>query len=363
LNYKENKGVIKEVILDANCKEISRKLLINNSHHHSYPFTFKDSNGHWRIIPESLQAKVTKVYNAEGVTTGEMLPGVPVIDPSIIFDGTIYWLFCTHSTPFTDGCALLYIYYAEDLSGPFHPHLLNPVKSDVRASRPGGSFFEHDGKLYRPAQDCSRTYGGALQIQRIDKLTPADFVERGVLLLKPVAPYSLGLHHLALMGDKFLVDGKRKAFSLKRLFWNILRKEPPLPSVPNSIATAIVLYPASWEKVCVSSGVYSDGWCQKNFKIAVDIKFPMILALEVEYPGWQATKSQLLRVTTGKSYRYHNIKHGVHILEITLDKGVQQIDITARSKFRMPSPDVRSCALSIRSLRLDRLNNLVEIHE
>ncbi len=37
-----------------------------------------------------------------------------------------------------------------------------------------------DGALYRPAQDCSVTYGGAVVINRIDRLTPEEFSEQPV---------------------------------------------------------------------------------------------------------------------------------------------------------------------------------------
>ena len=37
-------------------------------------------------------------------------------------------------------------------------------------ARPGGRMFREDGKLYRPAQDCSRKYGEALIIYQVDAL-------------------------------------------------------------------------------------------------------------------------------------------------------------------------------------------------
>ena len=61
----------------------------------------------------------------------------------------------------------LYIFYADELLGPWRPHSKNPVKIDVRSAGPAGPFFWYEGALYRPTQDCSRLYGGCINITRI----------------------------------------------------------------------------------------------------------------------------------------------------------------------------------------------------
>ena len=37
-------------------------------------------------------------------------------------------------------------------------------------ARMAGQFFEYEGKIYRPAQDCNRNYGGAVIIESVEKL-------------------------------------------------------------------------------------------------------------------------------------------------------------------------------------------------
>ena len=65
--------------------------------------------------------------------------------------------------PLTD----LHIWWSDDLFGQWRPHAANPVKIDARSARPAGTPFVHAGTLYRPAQDCSHTYGGAVAICRV----------------------------------------------------------------------------------------------------------------------------------------------------------------------------------------------------
>jgi hypothetical protein len=106
------------------------------------------------------------------------------------------------------------VWWADDLLGDWHPHASNPVKIDVRSARPAGTPFVHDGVLYRPAQDCSRSYGGGVAICRVDALTPTEFREEVVRVIRSMPnAYRRGTHTLASIGDATLVDGKRLVFT------------------------------------------------------------------------------------------------------------------------------------------------------
>jgi hypothetical protein len=108
------------------------------------------------------------------------------------------------------------------LDGVWRPHVLNPLKCDIRSARPAGRPFRLDGRLYRPAQDCSRVYGGGLAINEILDLSPSSFRERTVLTVQPDpgGPYPDGIHHLVIEDGLILLDGCRlrrdPLFLLKR---------------------------------------------------------------------------------------------------------------------------------------------------
>jgi hypothetical protein len=99
------------------------------------------------------------------------------------------------------------------------------VKCDLRSARPAGPLFIMDGALYRPAQDCSVTYGGAVVINRVERLTPEEFVERPVRRLAPATqgPYPHGLHTLSGAGNVTLVDGKRHVLSAASVTFRLRR--------------------------------------------------------------------------------------------------------------------------------------------
>jgi hypothetical protein len=132
----------------------------------------------------------------------------PLYDPTLFEHEGRWWMFGTLA-PLTN--VALQIYYSDTFEGPYRPHVLNPVKFDIRSSRPAGTPFIHDGQLWRPAQDSSRTYGGRIAFNRILELTPETFREETVRYFGPVmgSTYDKGLHTVVQVGDVTLIDGKR----------------------------------------------------------------------------------------------------------------------------------------------------------
>jgi hypothetical protein len=121
----------------------------------------------------------------------------------------------------------LHIYCAENSDSTFEPHAANPVKTDVRSSRPGGTPFVHNGKLYRPAQDCSTDYGAAIVIHEVTLLTPTEFSEREVRRISPQQSWACnkGLHTLSVLNEnETLIDAKKYVFNTAQ-FRRVLRRK------------------------------------------------------------------------------------------------------------------------------------------
>jgi hypothetical protein len=68
-----------------------------------------------------------------------------------------------------------------------------------------------DGVLYRPAQDCASTYGGAITINRIESLSPERFEEVPVASVEPDpdSAFPDGVHTLVVGDRRVYIDGKR----------------------------------------------------------------------------------------------------------------------------------------------------------
>ena len=221
---RSNRGQISALEFTEEASLVHSAPAISAGVHLSYPFLL-EHEGRLYCIPESQEAGEVAVYGLEESPhvwrrMATLLPDVAAVDSTVFFHAGRWWLFCTQADAVGDANVDLYIYHALDLFGPWQAHAGNPVKSDVGGARPAGTPFVRDRRLYRPAQDCSRTYGGRLVLHEVTALTPVDFAEQPVRFLEPHrrGPYPHGLHTLSGAGPLTFIDGKRRVLSLRPFF-------------------------------------------------------------------------------------------------------------------------------------------------
>jgi len=182
---------------------------LKRDYHLSYPFIFQWQDRHF-MIPETAANGTIEVYRCEAFPhewkiETVLFEGVAARDATLLEVDGLWWMFVAMAdTEFSDQ---LHIYYSESPFGPWKPHRRNPVKSDVRNSRPAGRLFHWNGDLYRPAQDSSRRYGYGMRINRVVRLTPAEFVEEEVSQVLPQWRKDLrGTHTLNICEDLTVID-------------------------------------------------------------------------------------------------------------------------------------------------------------
>jgi hypothetical protein len=184
--------------------------------HTSYPFLVEDE-GSVFLLPETAAAGHLVLYEAVDFPgrwrpAATLLEDIPAVDASVVeFEGA-WWMFATRLDRGANHN--LFIWHAPRLTGPWTPHTRNPVKTDSRSARPGGTPFVLAGKLYRPSQDDSHGYGGRVVVNEVELLTPRAFAERPVRWIEPQdgSPYQDGLHTLSGAGTRTLVDGNARHF-------------------------------------------------------------------------------------------------------------------------------------------------------
>lgn len=199
-------------------------VILEENWHLSYPFIFKHNDNIY-CIPEAKDHKNVELYKLDLNTmklvhVRTLIKDLEAVDPSLIFHQNAWYLF------FTAGYASnveLHIWHSETLEGEFIPHVLNPIKSNVGNSRPAGSLFYIDGILYRPAQDCSRSYGSRVILNEVKILSEDSFLEITANVLEPPKGFT-GLHNLSFAGDYMIFDCKRMKFSSSNFFYQIKRK-------------------------------------------------------------------------------------------------------------------------------------------
>lgn len=211
------RGRIAVFALDERLEVTKTSTVIERPWHLSYPIVF-DWKGARHLITESSAAGTLTLYRCiefphRWETVTNIIEGRAAVDGTLHFDGQRWFLFVAVSESPLDvdpriWCDL-FVFWALDPAGPWHPHAANPVLSDVRRARPAGAFFRHEGRLIRPAQDCSTDYGYAIVFHEVLRLDPDHYEERVIGRLDPDwAPGLRGCHTYARCGTLEIVDGK-----------------------------------------------------------------------------------------------------------------------------------------------------------
>jgi hypothetical protein len=196
--------------------ELGRKGVINGptkvlerDYHLSYPFVFEWNDSYY-MVPETAANRTIELYRStkfpfEWQLEKVLMTGVRAKDATLAEIDDKWWMFVSiaeHSFPDE-----LSVFWADSPLGPWTPHPRNPVKSDVRGSRPAGKLFEWNGDLYRPAQDSSGLYGYAISINRVTRLDQKAFREEQVSNIFPNWDKKLlGTHTISIAGDLTVID-------------------------------------------------------------------------------------------------------------------------------------------------------------
>jgi hypothetical protein len=201
-----------------------RGVVLEEPFHLSYPHVV-EWQGSFYMTPETLAPAAVRLYRADPFPerwtfAGQLVAGV-LADPTPFRFRDRWWMLAC-STPWRHRHDTLLLFSAADLAGRWQPHPRNPlVAGDPSRARPAGRVLAWNGRLLRFAQDCSRTYGGAVRALSIRSLTPTDYAEEeatGPLpLLGPGGDawnrrgmHHCDLHHLPGGGWIAGVDGWRE---------------------------------------------------------------------------------------------------------------------------------------------------------
>ena len=155
--------------------------IMERDFHLSYPFVFS-WDGTWWMVPETSRNQTVELWRAANFPRQwklerVLLQGVTAVDATLHeYDGR-WWMFCNLAEPGASSNDELAIFHDPSPLGPWQPHRRNPIRSDVRNTRPAGRIFQRDGAWIRPAQNCAGRYGSSIVLQRIDRLDVDDYQE------------------------------------------------------------------------------------------------------------------------------------------------------------------------------------------
>lgn len=213
-NAKTLKGEIAMAKSEDGFNWLYDQIVLAEPFHLSYPYVFEWMNDYY-MIPESQAIGEVRLYKAHDFFTKwsfiKILIAGKYDDSSIFYYNQTWWLFTAK------GHDSLYLFFADDLMGPWMPHPQNPlVSGDPHFARPGGRVLVIDGKIIRFAQDDAPDYGLKVHAFEVTQLSAESYEEKiiGESLLQPSGHgwNATGMHHLdahRIMDNQWLacVDG------------------------------------------------------------------------------------------------------------------------------------------------------------
>jgi len=180
-----------------------QSIVLREPFHLSYPYVFECDGEIW-MIPETASDSSVRLYRATDFPRTWafqrcLLEGLRFTDASVFQHDGLWWMFvsCNVSRD-------LLLYYADDLTGPWHSHSQSPVVyARPDKARCAGRPVNVGGRLIRFAQDCGTAYGAAVRAFEVDRLDREGFSETelaGSPILRGMGEgwNENGMHHVDL---------------------------------------------------------------------------------------------------------------------------------------------------------------------
>ena len=204
------RGHISVIEVDRQGRASRPTVVLERDYHLSYPFLVEDG-GELYMIPESYGNGTIEIYRCvefPGKWRRErvLLDGLLAVDATVHHDGGRWWMFANIAADGAEVNDELHVFTSDRLLGDWKPLAKNPVKSDVRGSRPAGKLFTQGGRLYRPSQVCAPIYGAGIALQRVTRLDENYEEQEERRILPAPGERVLGLHTINRSGDLSVTD-------------------------------------------------------------------------------------------------------------------------------------------------------------
>lgn len=220
--YKYPKGRIAKLTIDIKSLEITDlKIILEEDTHLSFPNILR-RDGKIYVYPENANGGKLNLYEYD--EENEKLVFVQTICDDVIWDSCITELFGKKQmfTAHRDDYHLD-IYAWDDVTRRFLQS--ESIESKEKNSRMAGQFFEYQGEIYCPFQNCEKTYGGHIDLKKVTlsedgKLNYTKVKE----LHSPHHKFKEGLHTLNEYKGVAVIDVKGFNYYTGRVIAQIVKR-------------------------------------------------------------------------------------------------------------------------------------------
>lgn len=218
------KGIICELVIDRKNMQLKeRHVMLELDTHLSYPAIIR-SKGKVYVYPENGASGKLNIYEYDSKNHRLINPAC-ILDEAVA-DATILRVkdgYRLIATKYPETQEKSYIYESNSLFGPYKQVCESPCQTKRSCSRPGGNWIEVSQGLFRPAQDCSKHYGGALSIMQVN-LNDNNYREQKYCRIEPLSyRYSRGVHTINFHDGLCVVDGYGYLYQILGRFFKVLK--------------------------------------------------------------------------------------------------------------------------------------------
>jgi hypothetical protein len=211
--YRTRRGHIAVIEVDSKGECKPSVPVLKKDWHLSFPFVF-EWMGCYYMIPESSENRTIDLYECikfpdQWQHKITLMKNVTAVDTTVFYIKEKWWLFTAMAEQEAAAPQVeLFLFYSDELfTDQWHAHPMNPIVSDVKKARAAGSLFIRDGKLFRPSQDCSKTYGYGFDLNEVMTLSENEYCERMVTSIRPdPRARIMAIHTYANQGNLTVVD-------------------------------------------------------------------------------------------------------------------------------------------------------------
>lgn len=211
--YQARKGQISVIEVDSEGNHKSSIPVLSEDWHLSFPFIF-EWMGCYYMIPESSEHRTIDLYECVRFPDQwrhkmTLMKDVVAVDTTACYRSGKWWLFTAIAEQSAAAPQVeLFVFYSDELfTDQWHAHVMNPIISDVKRARGAGSLFTKDGRLFRPSQDCSKTYGYGFDLNEVITLSETEYCEKTITSLRPdPRDRIMAIHTYANQGNLTVLD-------------------------------------------------------------------------------------------------------------------------------------------------------------
>lgn len=182
--------------------------------HLSFPFVVVH-DGKTYLLPEMAQCgpqSLCELDSTHSIRETIVLRGLEndrLIDPVLHFNQGRWWLFAGKVGLEADH---LFLWFGDQITGPYTPHPMNPVVTDPGSARNAGPVLNIDNQFFRTGQNNRRHYGNGVTLNRIVRLDTNAYEEKYVATLRITE--RCGPHTLSTVGEHLLIDSYKLQLDL-----------------------------------------------------------------------------------------------------------------------------------------------------